>query len=472
MTQNAPLRKLQATQISACQMPFGIIRRSFVTLPLSSSISLCIMSASRVCDFINYNFEKWNCSKKNRYTEMHVYDFDNTLFQTPLPNASLWNAEAIRILMGFNNLANGGWFFDSRVLAATGRGMDAEEKDGWKGWWNEDIVEKARQSIAAPNVLAILLTGRNEEFRSVIDRMVSAKGLCFQGSVFKLKEKTGKVPQTLKFKLWFFNEVLRRFSKIHNIYVYEDRPSHIEAFNGWMRFRKNNPRYNKLKVVAVSEPPSHLDPHTEFNLVRMMIDTHNAKANSVGRPKYAIVKEKECSGFSVSTYDLYKLRNTFFNMPMPDGCDIAQQMEREHGTQDTIAEHKDDDDLDSLGSSELLENSEKSIIAQTFEWRVTAIGRYQDEFWTLKYEATDYAANVHLPECLQPKCPIAAPGKNDPDGNETLENIVFVSMATGAVSIHKDDASSISWRPLKENEQWNLRATMQEKYYFGIREVL
>jgi len=33
-----------------------------------------------------------------------------------------------------------GWWHDSRILAATGLGMEAEEQRAWEGHWNEAIV--------------------------------------------------------------------------------------------------------------------------------------------------------------------------------------------------------------------------------------------------------------------------------------------------------------------------------------------
>lgn len=88
---------------------------------------------------------------------IHVYDFDNTcessrsqlrlnsklmfaVFLSPLPNPQLWNGPTIGFLQSIESFANGGWWHDPALLAATGEGMAKEEPRAWDGWWNEQIV--------------------------------------------------------------------------------------------------------------------------------------------------------------------------------------------------------------------------------------------------------------------------------------------------------------------------------------------
>ena len=39
-----------------------------------------------------------------------------------------------------NIFANGAWWQDLQILGAIGDGIEYEEIQGWKGWWNEEIV--------------------------------------------------------------------------------------------------------------------------------------------------------------------------------------------------------------------------------------------------------------------------------------------------------------------------------------------
>ena len=63
-----------------------------------------------------------------------------TVFATPLPNKQLWASKTAGQLGNSDIFINGGWWHDSRILAATGEGLEKEEPKAWKGWWNEEIV--------------------------------------------------------------------------------------------------------------------------------------------------------------------------------------------------------------------------------------------------------------------------------------------------------------------------------------------
>lgn len=62
------------------------------------------------------------------------------VFLSPLPNPQLWNGQTVGFLQIYESFANGGWWHDPNLLAATGEGSEVEEARGWKGWWNEHIV--------------------------------------------------------------------------------------------------------------------------------------------------------------------------------------------------------------------------------------------------------------------------------------------------------------------------------------------
>lgn len=62
------------------------------------------------------------------------------VFSSPLPNPQLWIGGTIGFLQTYESFANGGWWHDPNLLAATGDGVEKEERRAWKGWWNEQIV--------------------------------------------------------------------------------------------------------------------------------------------------------------------------------------------------------------------------------------------------------------------------------------------------------------------------------------------
>ena len=62
------------------------------------------------------------------------------VFLSPLPNPKLWAPQTLGHLQNQDTFEHGGWWHDSRLLAATGEGVQIESKRAWKGWWNEQIV--------------------------------------------------------------------------------------------------------------------------------------------------------------------------------------------------------------------------------------------------------------------------------------------------------------------------------------------
>lgn len=145
---------------------------------------------------------------------IHVYDFDNTLFLSPLPNAKIWHSKSLNDLQSPTWLANGGWWHDPRILEATGSGLEEEEKKAWDGWWNENIVQLVQLSMMQKDALTVLLTGRAVKgFSDLTQRILKSKGLVFDMIVLKPEAMpNGVVPQnTIAFKCEFLGELLNTY---------------------------------------------------------------------------------------------------------------------------------------------------------------------------------------------------------------------------------------------------------------------
>ncbi|KAK2593728.1 hypothetical protein QQS21_008546 [Conoideocrella luteorostrata] len=215
---------------------------------------------------------------------LHVYDFDNTLFKTPLPNPALWNGQTIGLLATQEAFSNGGWWHDNRILAATGDGLEKEEPRAWAGWWNEKVVDLARLTIKQPDALCVLLTGRSEKsFSELVKKMVAAKGLEFD--IVSLKPQVSPTNQrfqsTMHFKQLFLNSLLETYKQAAEIRVYEDRPKHTAGFREF--FEEYNRRQGvtptrgtiSAEVIQVAETSTTLDPITEVAEIQQMINLHN-----------------------------------------------------------------------------------------------------------------------------------------------------------------------------------------------------
>ncbi|KAI2627680.1 hypothetical protein GGR54DRAFT_590007 [Hypoxylon sp. NC1633] len=215
---------------------------------------------------------------------IHIYDFDNTLFQTPLPNPKLWHSTTIGQLCQPDVFINGGWWHNPRILAATGEGEESEEKRAWDGWWNEKIVELVRLSNKQNDALCVLLTGRSEHgFSSLIKRIVTSKGLDFH--MIALKPSVGpnneRFSTTMEAKQIFIREILRTYKEAKEIRIYEDREKHIADFREFLsEYNLQQAGFGQglieAEVIPVAEISTSLDPVVEVSEVQHLINDHNA----------------------------------------------------------------------------------------------------------------------------------------------------------------------------------------------------
>jgi hypothetical protein len=223
----------------------------------------------------------------HKIKELHVYDFDNTLFLSPLPNRALWDSKWYGRLQNKDVFVNGGWWHALDILAATGSGVEIEEERGWEGHWNRTIVQLARMSIAEPDTLTVLLTGRAEApFAPLLQRMCKSRNLQFD--IHCLKPDVGPDNQrfntTMVFKQEFLKSLLNTYSEATDIRIYEDRLNHVVQFREFLEyFNSSNQARADLgarapinaKVVEVTELPSILDPVVEAAAIQKMINEHN-----------------------------------------------------------------------------------------------------------------------------------------------------------------------------------------------------
>ncbi|KAL6914256.1 hypothetical protein FSST1_012016 [Fusarium sambucinum] len=262
---------------------------------------------------------------------LHVYDFDNTLFKTPLPNPQLWNGPTIGTLSNQETFVNGGWWHDSRILAATGKGIDVEEKRAWEGWWNEKIVDLVRLSMQQKDALCVLLTGRSEKgFAELIQKMVNAKGLEFDmiGLKPSVSPTNQKFQSTMHFKQLFLGCLMETYKQAEEIRVYEDRPKHTKGFRDF--FAEFNRQQGTARtrgpilaeVIQVADCSTTLDPVIEVAEIQHMINIHNELVSKQSprqrQHRLRIKKTVFFTGYMIGPEDtkkLIKLAHIPPNMP-------------------------------------------------------------------------------------------------------------------------------------------------------------
>ncbi|CUS10445.1 unnamed protein product [Tuber aestivum] len=253
---------------------------------------------------------RWNVQdrplpERTAIKAIHVYDFDNTLFKSPLPNAKIWHASALGHLMNHDFFKNGGWWHDSRILAATGGGLEVEEPRSWRGWWNEQVVSLVELSMQQKDALTILLTGRSlAGFVPLIKRIVASRKLDFD--IIALKPERGPgdedIKSTFYFKCMFLNDLLNTYIHADEVKIYEDREKHVRAFESFLKdyirtnCQNNTPRIGlTTDVVHIAEESTLLDPVTEVREALKMVEDHNHIASG-GSSRLVINKTVSYTG--------------------------------------------------------------------------------------------------------------------------------------------------------------------------------
>lgn len=248
----------------------------------------------------------------------------NLVFKTPLPNPQLWNPPTIGTLANPDIFANGGWWHDARILAATGEGLVKEEPRGWEGWWNEKVIELVELSNKQKDALCVLLTGRSESgFSDLIKRMASSRDLSFD--MISLKPAVGpdsqRIGSTMKFKQMFLDALMETYKHAEEIRIYEDRPGHVKQFRDYLldyNKRQNGVGGGKptrgpitAEVVQVADLATTLDPVVEVAEVQHIINAHNDAVNNQVpgvRPVRLMIKKNVLyTGYLINSTDTQRL---------------------------------------------------------------------------------------------------------------------------------------------------------------------
>ncbi|CAG8548556.1 345_t:CDS:1 [Acaulospora morrowiae] len=266
---------------------------------------------------------------------INIFDFDGTLFASPQPNPRLWENALIGLLK--NDQLYKGWYQSKKSL-------DFEEhvkSRVWNNWWNEKVVDLVRNSMAHPNSLTILLTGRKySEFHEVIAEMTSRKGLTFDVMGFKPDQdildwslyynpaiigKVGRtkyeeftsmktvvgIPITTKnFKVRFIEDLLSHHPSTKLIVMWEDRKNHVKAFQSLLNELKCQEKILQGKVNHVILKMRYLDMNRERRIVNEIIEDHN-KNSSIWDTKIELVRRIKYAGIYFDYEVIQSLRRHF-----------------------------------------------------------------------------------------------------------------------------------------------------------------
>lgn len=366
------------------------------------------------------------------------------VFKTPLPNQKLWNGSTIGLLSNQNAFVNGGWWHDSRILAATGEGLAKEEPRAWEGWWNEKIVELVQLSIKQKDALCVLLTGRSESgFGELVKQIIASRGLDFD--MVSLKPPVGpggeRFDSTMQFKHVFLKTLMETYKAAEEIRVYEDRPKHVKGFREYLHdyntraHAPNAPRGPiHAEVIQVADMSTNLDPVVEIAEIQHMINDHNEavtkRTKGFRGEKFMIKKTVFFTGYMIDPVDTKRLLSL---ASIPPGMPDTEL--KYHGNNIMICPRPCPQSiLEKVGG-----------MGSKMKWEVTGTACHDNSIWAA---------------CLRPVPDTARFHTDNPSP------LVVLALRKGAKPI--DAAKIKNWQPIPPEKAFVFETTVGEKVLLRI----
>eukprot|EP01103_Thecamoeba_quadrilineata_P006146 TRINITY_DN15871_c0_g1_i1.p1 TRINITY_DN15871_c0_g1~~TRINITY_DN15871_c0_g1_i1.p1 ORF type:complete len:416 (+),score=79.80 TRINITY_DN15871_c0_g1_i1:33-1280(+) len=189
-----------------------------------------------------------------------IFDFDGTLFRSPVPNPKLWNRSVLGLLYSAPSSGGLGWFQSTLTLSPPYIPSPPP-----LGFFNSEIFEAAQRSICDPNSVSVLLTGRTVEYKDIITGLLTHYGLVFDHYGFK-----GLNGDTTKdFKEGFVRDIVSKTNP-DLIQLFEDRIGHVKFFHSLLSSLNI-----KYEIIHVQESNIQLKKKLEQDLVQRLIQKRN-----------------------------------------------------------------------------------------------------------------------------------------------------------------------------------------------------
>lgn len=188
-------------------------------------------------------------------TVIKIFDFDGTIFNSPIPNRNLWDKNMFGKLMSETQRGGYGWFQNPRTL---------EDRYIGNSDFNEEVVAEIRKAMADENTITVLLTGRTVKYRGLVKQILETNDLIFDYYGFK---PTGKGVNifTMNFKQEFIRDVVALYSDVISIEIWEDRRKHVKRFNDFLNTLDLNGGVHFIK-----ESERYMDITLEQELVKLL----------------------------------------------------------------------------------------------------------------------------------------------------------------------------------------------------------
>ena len=149
--------------------------------------------------------------------ELHIFDFDGTLFANPMPRKSVWKSS-------FGKM-NQAWYQHKETLSCITDEMLKNDAA-----WNVNISEEIASAFMEESNIVFLMTGRKRsEFWHDVSRILASRGFDEIFSEIILKPAGFS---TFEYKT---NEISRLYQTYNpkEIIMWDDRINHVNRFNAF-----------------------------------------------------------------------------------------------------------------------------------------------------------------------------------------------------------------------------------------------
>lgn len=175
--------------------------------------------------------ERWNKflnESLKEYTELHMYDFDDTLFRSPLPPKWWYKDYDVYLQWDQENppVRSEGILEDwDTSTQSLGEPFMDKNPSIDSGLWKKEVVQSAIDSQNTDFVFNMFCTGREDVLKSHIKEMMDSIGLTFDNDKYYLQPDARN---TAIFKVNQITKVLDDNPSIKKVVIWEDSTTNLE----------------------------------------------------------------------------------------------------------------------------------------------------------------------------------------------------------------------------------------------------
>ena len=218
-------------------------------------------------------------------SELNIFDFDGTLFRSPVPQPLFWASDAQDLLMRSRERGGLGWFEHPYSL-----GDSFGIALGDPSMFNSSVVEAARSSWRTGG-RTVLLTGRGMLAAPRVRELLDGGSLSFHEYVYK----TNTSLKTSAHKLAALRDLLNAHPQLTRVNIWEDQSYLAAEITKELQEHKRRGRLLSYNVFNVVGGSSHLSADAEMRLFELLMSMSPSKYTLSPRVERTILRLDDAS---------------------------------------------------------------------------------------------------------------------------------------------------------------------------------